>query len=62
MLSNWSGREEIHGLVVTLSAPFAFRAATLASGGRLGVRRRAGSVDFVFRQPFLVGDAIILRR
>ena len=62
VLSNWSGREEIRGLVVTLSAPFTFRAATLASGGRLGVRRRAGSVDFVFRQPFLVGDAIILRR
>ena len=45
----------------TLSVAFDFRAASLASRNHLTVRRLGGSTEFIFEQPFSIGDVIILR-
>jgi hypothetical protein len=66
VLSNWAGRP-VANLTVTLHAAahaVPFKTATLATGGRLLVRRgptASAAVTFVLAEPFLVADCIILR-
>ena len=63
VLSNWSGRERIDDLVVTVDVPgLAFTNVSLASGGRVRVRSGPSGGSAVFVVGHLsVGDAIILR-